>query len=616
MYKLITTLKEYENDIQLTQEYQKPERNPKDIQLQCKEIVEQLLPNEIKKIQETNKEIDYWNIYRSLMNQLDPEICEEICNNNQLLNQINQLLQSLQRPIYQSETIPTVDKQQHEFLFSDKIAVWKGDITTLSIDAIVNAANNKLLGCFQPHHHCIDNCIHTYAGPQVRRDCWKIMQKQQFDEPTGCAKITKAYNLPSKYIIHTVGPIVEDSLEESHINLLEACYVNCLNVADSLQLESIAFCCISTGIFGFPPSVASSVALQTVINWFYHNQYTSIKKVIFNVFSDNDYNHYQKSISFCDEQYNRNDIPLLSIPNIKEYREPNDIEDIDMKRIATFFKQCDSVIIGAAAGFSADAGLDFASTKFFSQMGYPLYSKGIQALYQTMGFDDFDSDNQKWGFFAVFADFMRYRQVCDHQFDSHKLLLQLLTTYQKHYFVKTTNVDGMFERSGYDMNRFFNPQGDFKYIQCATPCSNDVYEFKPYMEKIFSQLDPLTFEIPDDCIPTCPKCGGKMTQNLRSDELFVEEIHMRNQSLYSDFVSSELSHNHKILLIEIGVGFNTPIHIRIPFEHYTKNNSNVLLVRINIDRKLLVSDVPSSQYIPLLISGNQFIQWLHKYLSN
>ena len=134
----------------------------------------------------------------------------------------------------------------------DDIYLWQGDITTLRCDAIVNAANSQMLGCFRPCHGCIDNAIHTFAGVQLRRNCNEIMQKQGHNEPTGQAKITPAYNLPCKYVLHTVGPIVSGRLTEEHCELLKSCYLSCLKLAEKNSCKSIAFCCISTGVFGFP----------------------------------------------------------------------------------------------------------------------------------------------------------------------------------------------------------------------------------------------------------------------------------------------------------------------------------------------------------------------------
>ena len=170
----------------------------------------------------------------------------------------------------------------------DGIYLWKGDITTLKCGAIVNAANSQMLGCFQPCHGCIDNAIHTFAGVQLRLECADIMEKQGCGEPTGTAKITPAYNLPCGYIIHTVGPIVSGRLTEKHCRQLESCYASCLEIAVRNNLQSVAFCCISTGVFGFPQREAAEIAVNTVRK-FRENHGI---EVIFNVFRQDDYDIY------------------------------------------------------------------------------------------------------------------------------------------------------------------------------------------------------------------------------------------------------------------------------------------------------------------------------------
>ena len=170
------------------------------------------------------------------------------------------------------------------------IYLWQGDITTLKCDAIVNAANSQMLGCFHPLHNCIDNCIHTYSGLQQRNACHALMQKQGYEEPTGQAKITPAFNLPCKYVIHTVGPIVNVSLTDEHKKLLKSCYLSCLKCAEENGLKSIAFCCISTGVFGFPKEEAAKIAVESVREYKKHSDI----KVIFNVFKDKDFNIYQQ----------------------------------------------------------------------------------------------------------------------------------------------------------------------------------------------------------------------------------------------------------------------------------------------------------------------------------
>ena len=172
-----------------------------------------------------------------------------------------------------------------------KLCLWQGDITTLRIDAIVNAANARMTGCYVPCHSCIDNCIHTFSGVQLRAECERQMRAQGHEEPTGSAKITPGYNLPCRYILHTVGPIVQGRLTEQHREKLTSCYRACLRLAEENGVKSIAFCCISTGVFGFPQQAAAEIAVGTVREYLKNS---SIEQVVFNVFKDEDYAIYQK----------------------------------------------------------------------------------------------------------------------------------------------------------------------------------------------------------------------------------------------------------------------------------------------------------------------------------
>ena len=170
--------------------------------------------------------------------------------------------------------------------------LWQGDITTLKCDAIVNAANSGMTGCYVPNHRCIDNAIHTFAGVELRLACAELMAKQGHPEPTGRAKITPAFNLPCKYVLHTVGPIIDGRMTQRDRELLAACYRSCLELAAEHNLESAAFCCISTGEFHFPNEQAAQIAVRTVKDFM--KKQTSVKKVIFNVFKDLDKAIYEK----------------------------------------------------------------------------------------------------------------------------------------------------------------------------------------------------------------------------------------------------------------------------------------------------------------------------------
>lgn len=173
-----------------------------------------------------------------------------------------------------------------------QLYLWQGDITRLRCGAIVNAANSGMTGCYVPCHACIDNCIHTYAGVQLRLDCAEIMEKQGHEEPTGQAKLTRAYNLPCSFVLHTVGPIVTGEPTKEDEQLLTSCYRSCLSLAEENGVKSIAFCCISTGVFHFPNERAAEIAIDTVRQ--YKSETGSEMKVIFNVFKDLDKEIYER----------------------------------------------------------------------------------------------------------------------------------------------------------------------------------------------------------------------------------------------------------------------------------------------------------------------------------
>lgn len=175
-----------------------------------------------------------------------------------------------------------------------RLSLWQGDITRLAVDAIVNAANSQLLGCFQPNHGCIDNIEQTMAGAEMRYACWQLMQEPGCEEPPGRAKITKGYHLPARYVLHTVGPIVRSKLTEAHKAQLASCYASCLETAAAHHLEAIAFCCISTGVFRFPRQEAAEIAIHTVRQWLDRHPATSVSQVIFDVFLDADRTIYQR----------------------------------------------------------------------------------------------------------------------------------------------------------------------------------------------------------------------------------------------------------------------------------------------------------------------------------
>ena len=220
------------------------------------------------------------NLLRSLMNVRPPR---PISNDFLKIQDEYLTERNIERGITDVDTLAPVKSDS-------RLYIWQGDITTLKCDAIVNACNSQMLGCFSPMHACIDNFIHTYAGMELRLKMHEIMAKQGHEEETGKAKITSGYNLPTKYILHTVGPIIQWKVTKEDEDLLASCYTECLKLAADTGVESIAFCCLSTGVFHFPQQRAAEIATNTVKQ--YLNKDSRIKKVIFNVFKDEDLKIY------------------------------------------------------------------------------------------------------------------------------------------------------------------------------------------------------------------------------------------------------------------------------------------------------------------------------------
>lgn len=217
--------------------------------------------------------------------------------------QMDRLLQyeNLRRQVTDTNGLQQISKTFPDSTYAgaDYCTLWQGDITTLQVDAIVNAANAQMLGCFQPFHACIDNVIHSAAGPRLREDCATIMGIQGHPEGTSWAKITRGYNLPARFVLHTVGPIIpreQAQVTPHQVEQLANSYRSCLDLASQVsEIRSLAFCCISTGVFGFPQDPAAQIVLDTVATWMSEKS-TSIELIVFNVFTDTDYMIYQQKL--------------------------------------------------------------------------------------------------------------------------------------------------------------------------------------------------------------------------------------------------------------------------------------------------------------------------------
>ena len=486
---------------------------------------------------------------------------------------------------------------------SEDIYVWKGDITRLKAGAIVNAANSGMTGCYQPCHNCIDNCIHTYAGVQLRYECAKIMRKQGYEEPTGQAKITPAYNLPCDYVIHTVGPIVQGRLSGKHKKQLESCYRSCLEIADKNNVDSIAFCCISTGVFMFPNDKAAEIAVKTVKS--YKEETGSRIKVIFNVFKDEDEEIYMKLLKKSKRKITFESF-LCGMP-AKDYVYQNEYYDTQIKKAAKLINDADYVLIGAGAGLSTAAGAKYGGRFFeenFSEF-QEKYGKGryMQDMYSA-GFYPYPDEESYWGYWSKQA------MLGGIELDVtplHKTILDALA--DKNIFVLSTNADAQFVKAGLPEEKIFCTQGDYFHIQCRKGCHNKTYN----AVKMFKQMDQARKDckVPSYMVPKCPVCGGAMDMNLRKDNYFVQdEEWYKAEQRFSDFLTEAT--DKKLVLLELGVGFNTPMIIKYPFRNLTKLNKSVNYICINLDEEPVPADITEHS---LMIPGD-IAKVLQDILSN
>jgi O-acetyl-ADP-ribose deacetylase (regulator of RNase III) len=240
-----------------------------------------------------NDYLEKRRLLRGLMNVREPKPI-----NREFLNKLDGLLQTelKGKGVIEVDQLKLVTElfPNPPFNQSNKFILWMGDITQLKADAIVNAANKYMLGCFQPSHACIDNAIHSAAGPKLREDCQTIMSIQNDLEMTGGSKITRGYNLPSRFVLHTVGPIVPKGTEllKEQKAELASCYISCLELANQIdEIKNVAFCAISTGVYGFPKAEAARIAVHTVNEWLNRNP-NHFDKIIFNLFSIEDLKDY------------------------------------------------------------------------------------------------------------------------------------------------------------------------------------------------------------------------------------------------------------------------------------------------------------------------------------
>ena len=480
------------------------------------------------------------------------------------------------------------------------ICLYFGDISLLSSDIIVNAANTGLLGCFQPTHLCIDNVIHSKAGPRLRDACQKIIDEIG-QESIGNAKMTPGFSLPSKYVIHTVGPQVEKGklptkLQEEQ---LVSCYTSALEEGLKSGKEdlTIAFPCISTGLFGFPSEVAAPLVVNSVNNWLKKHPQTSSWRVIFNTFLEKDYELYRKT--------------LESLFEVKIVRPVDPL----LNKSLEILKNTDYLLITGGAGLSASAGLDYTSEQVFKKHHPAMYKRGFRNMYQFIGFHNWTPALQ-WGYFfsQTYLARFNWKPTAPTYENLFKIFEHFENKNPESTFICTSNADGMFEQRGFPKTKILTIQGDYSRLQCLTPCSqNSIWDIKPFMDAALPFLDIETGELTNsDVIPKCPNCNGPLMWNVRGGDWFIESIFASQKAAYNNWVKRALkevkTNGKRLAIIEIGAGYNTPGVLRIPNEKLAENE-NVNLIRINRDYYQLPS---ASNGVGVSGDANIAIEFLSK----
>ena len=469
---------------------------------------------------------------------------------------------------------------------STKVVIWRGDITTLAVDCIVNAANDQGLGCFVPAHRCIDNAIHRAAGPRLREACRaELAHRPGRSLPAGSRPlVTPAFSLPAKWVLHVTGPalrygtVMPTAQEE---RLLAEGYTGCLEAAMQQGAKSIAFCCLSTGIFSYPDKLAAKTALNTVKTWLEAHP-NIFDLIIFDVFTANNDTFYH--------QYAPSVFPLL----LSE-RNLEDLSEANLQKACQWLQEAEAILVCAGAGMSVKQGeMVYTSTADFARF-YPNFrisrDWGYSTAYECMGiFEDRRVTYQyRWGFWATHAMNQRYRFTPN---DGYAALRRLIG--DKDYFVYTSNADGCFVRADFHPDNVYTPQGDWQWYQCSRPCSPQAFwPSKPLLDRA-SQVLEKDGSLPSASVPKCALCNGPCLPNVRGGDWFLESPHESARLRYKSWLKSMQDEGKRVAIVEVGAGFNTPTVTRYPMEALARRLPGACLIRINPTEAEVPGDLPKA----------------------
>jgi len=450
---------------------------------------------------------------------------------------------------------------------STLLAVWRGDACKLAAGAVVNAANEAGLGCFQPSHKCIDNVIHRAAGPRLREKCRQLMSQRGPLVAGSMPLVTAGYHLPSSHVLHVTGPMIQPrgrSPTAAEEAALAACYTRCLEACAAMQIRSIAFCCISTGLFGYPSQQACLLAVSTVCRWLLEDpkRQEGFDAIVFDVFTAEDAALYAALAPRIVSAI------LGDAPAFAPAAAP--ASDQTAGDAISSVASSDRLLIVAAAGLSismdGSVSNPYHNAADFAKLYPTVAGYGYQTAYHAMGLAQDESVPAAVRVAFMARHFLNMREVFPPT-AGYEMLRRLASTFApRDVFAWTSNVDGCFERSGFDPDHVYTTQGEMNRLQCARAGCDTVWNCVEQMHAIAAaSVDGALTDMA--LVPTCPRCGSRwphVRPNLRGGDWFIHQPFTATSERLMAWLDECVQRRMSVTILEVGVGPNTPVVTRIP----------------------------------------------------